>query len=82
ANNANSGGGVLPHFAEQYLIRGVGLVRDTNDIGAIVLKEVNGTPLTIRDVAEVKIGTAVRAGAVVKNGVTESVGGVVMMMRG
>ncbi|MFX7854088.1 efflux RND transporter permease subunit, partial [Acinetobacter baumannii] len=36
----------------------------------------------IRDVAEVKIGTAVRAGAVVKNGVTESVGGVVMMMRG
>lgn len=82
ANNANSGGGVLPHFAEQYLIRGVGLVRDTNDIGAIVLKEVNGTPLNIRDVAEVKIGTAVRAGAVVKNGVTESVGGVVMMMRG
>lgn len=82
ANNANSGGGVLPHFAEQYLIRGVGLVRDINDIGAIVLKEVGGTPLTLRDVAEVKIGTAARAGAVVKNGVTESVGGVVMMMRG
>ncbi len=82
ANNANSGGGVLPQFAEQYLIRGVGLVRDINDIGAIVLKEVGGTPLTVRDVAEVKIGTAVRAGAVVKNGVTESVGGVVMMMRG
>jgi len=81
ANNANSGGGVLPHYAEQYLIRGVGLVRDVADIEAIVLKEHQGTPVYIRDVAQVKIGTAVRVGSVIKNGVTESVGGVVMMMR-
>ncbi len=80
-NNANSGGGVLPHYAEQYLIRGVGLIRGLDDIGAIVLKEVGGTPVYVRDVAEVRIGTAVRAGAVVKDGVTESVGGVVMMIR-
>jgi cobalt-zinc-cadmium resistance protein CzcA len=80
-NNANAGGGVLPHYAEQYLIRGVGLIRSLDDIGAIVLKEVGGTPIYLRDVAEVKIGTAVRAGTVVKNGVTESVGGVVMMIR-
>ncbi|MBL8487673.1 MAG: efflux RND transporter permease subunit [Rhodocyclaceae bacterium] len=80
-NNANSGGGVLPHYAEQYLIRGVGLIRGVEDIGAIVLKEVGGIPVYVRDVAEVKLGTAVRAGAVVKNGVTESVGGVVMMIR-
>ena len=80
-NNSNSGGGVLPHYAEQYLIRGVGLIRSVEDIGAIVLKEVGGTPVYVRDVAEVKIGTGVRAGAVVKNGVTESVGGIVMMIR-
>lgn len=80
-NNANSGGGVLPRFAEQYLIRGVGLIKNLDDVGAIVLKEVDGTPVYVRDVAEVKIGTGVRAGAVVKNGVTESVGGVVMMIR-
>jgi len=80
-NNANSGGGVLPHFAEQYLIRGVGLIKSLDDVGAIVLKEVGGTPVYVRDVAEVKIGTGVRAGAVVKDGVTESVGGVVMMIR-
>ncbi|MBI5861341.1 MAG: efflux RND transporter permease subunit [Rhodocyclales bacterium] len=80
-NNANSGGGVLPHYAEQYLIRGVGLIRNLDDIGAIVLKEVGGTPVYMRDVAEVTLGTATRAGAVVKNGVTESVGGVVMMIR-
>ncbi len=82
SNNANSGGGVLPHYAEQYLIRGVGLVKTLDDIGAIVLKSVEGTPVHVRDVAEVKIGSAVRVGSVVKNGVTESVGGVVMMMRG
>ncbi|MEO8296836.1 MAG: CusA/CzcA family heavy metal efflux RND transporter [Burkholderiales bacterium] len=80
-NNANSGGGVLPHYAEQFLIRGIGLVQTVGDIGSIVLKAFEGTPVMIRDVAEVKIGTAVRVGSVVKNGTTESVGGVVMMMR-
>jgi cobalt-zinc-cadmium resistance protein CzcA len=81
-NNANSGGGVLPHYAEQYLIRGVGLIDNVEDIGNIVLKEQNSVPIHMHDVAEVKIGHEVRAGAVVKNGYTESVGGVVMMLRG
>ena len=81
ANNANSGGGVLPRDAEQYLIRGIGLAKGVDDIGMIVLKEFQGTPVYIRDVADVTQGTAVRVGAVVKNGVTETVGGVVMMMR-
>ena len=81
ANNANSGGGVLPRDAEQYLIRGIGLAKGVDDIGMIVLKEFQGTPVYIRDVADVTQGTAVRVGAVVKNGVTETVGGIVMMMR-
>ncbi|MBO4122788.1 efflux RND transporter permease subunit [Cupriavidus gilardii] len=81
-NNANSGGGVLPHYAEQYLIRGVGLARGVEDLQSIVLKEVNGTPVYLRDVAEVTIGHEVRQGALIKNGQTESVGGIVMMMRG
>jgi len=81
-NNANSGGGVLPHYAEQYLIRGVGLIRDVADIGNIVLKEAHSVPIHIHDVAEVKIGHEVRVGAVIKNGYTESVGGIVMMLRG
>jgi cobalt-zinc-cadmium resistance protein CzcA len=81
-NNANSSGGVLPQFAEQYLIRGLGLIRDMDDIKNIVLKESGGVPVTMRDVAEVQIGHEVRAGALLKNGVTESVGGVVMMLRG
>jgi cobalt-zinc-cadmium resistance protein CzcA len=80
-NNANSGGGVLPHYAEQYLIRGVGLIKDVEDIRSIVLKEQDGVPVLVRDVAEITIGNEVRYGALIKNGETESVGGVVMMMR-
>lgn len=81
-NNANSGGGILPHYAEQYLIRGVGLVQTLDDIRNIVLKEQNGVPVYMRDVAEVQLGHEVRVGALAKNGDTESVGGIVMMIRG
>jgi len=81
-NNANAGGGILPSYAEQYLIRGVGLVRTLDDIRSIVLKEEGGMPVYIRDVAEVKIGSAVRVGAIIKNGESEQVAGIVMMLRG
>ncbi len=81
-NNANAGGGKLPHHAEQYLIRGLGLIENIQDIEDIVLKEVGGTPVFIRDVARVTIGNAVRYGAVIRQGITESVGGIVMMIRG
>ena len=81
-NNANAGGGVLPQYAEQYLIRGVGLVKDLEDLRVIVLREKDGVPVYVRDVAEVQIGHEVRQGAVIKNGTTEAVGGVVMMLSG
>ena len=44
-NNANSGGRILPHFAEQFLIRGIGLIRNVDDLGRIVLKEERGIPV-------------------------------------
>ena len=81
-NNANSSGGILPHYAEQYLIRGLGLINNQEDIGNIVLKEVQSVPVHISDLAEVKIGHEVRVGAVLKNGYTEAVGGIVLMLRG
>lgn len=81
-NNANSGGGQLPVYAERYLVRGVGLINKPEDIGQIVLKEVRGTPVYVRDVAEVTIGTEVRQGAIIKNGYTESVAGIIQMNRG
>lgn len=82
ANNANSGGGVLPRYAEQLIIRGQGLIRTVDDIGLIVVKEVGGTPVYVRDVAEVDVGAEVRQGAIIKNGETEAVAGIVQMIRG
>ena len=81
-NNANSSGGVLPSFAEQFLIRGTGLIGSIEDIGNIMLKEVRGTPVYVKDVAEVRFGTEVRQGALIKNGETESAGGIIQMIRG
>ena len=81
-NNANAGGGILPEHAEQYLIRSVGLIRDLDDIRNVVLKEKGATPVYVRDVAEVRFGTEVRYGAMMKNGYTEAVGGVVLMTSG
>ncbi len=81
-NNENAGGGILPQHAEQYLIRSIGLIHGIDDIRNIVLKESAGTPVYVRDVAEVRVGEEVRYGAMVKGGYTESVGGVVMMIAG
>lgn len=81
-NNANASGGILPTGSEQYLVRGVGLIRTLQDIGNIVLSEERGVPVFVRDIAEVKLGTEVRAGAVIKGGYTESASGIVLMVRG
>ena len=82
SNNANASGNILPLHYEQYLIRGVGLIRSLDDIRNIVLKEVEGVPIFVRDVADVKFGGEVRMGASIKEGYTESVTGIVMMLRG
>ena len=81
SNNENVGGNVLERGTDQYIVRGVGLIKDLIDIETIVLKSQGGTPTYIRDVAQVKIGEAVRMGASMKNG-EECVGGITMMLRG
>lgn len=81
-NNANSGGNVLERHADRSIVRGLGLIRTPGDIESIILKEVGGTPVFVRDVAEVHIGHAVRHGAVVLNGEQEVVIGTVLMLRG
>lgn len=81
-NNANASGGILPQLTEQYLIRGLGLIRTMDDIGNIVVKEQAGVPVYVRDVATVQLGSEVRQGAIIKGGYTEGVSGIVLMMRG
>jgi len=82
SNNENVGGNLLERGTDQFIVRGVGLIKDVGDIENIVLKSAGGTPTYIRDVAQVKVGEAVRMGAAMKDGKDECVGGIVMMLRG
>lgn len=68
ANNMQVGGQYLNLGAEQYLVRGLGLVGDAEEIGSIVLAERHGVPVHLRDVAEVKEAPALRFGAVTRDG--------------
>lgn len=81
-NNANAGGNILEKDEEKYIVRGIGLIHTLEDIGNIILREVHGTPVYIRDVAEVRFGHAVRHGATVLNGSREVVSALVLMLRG
>ena len=67
-NNRQVGGQFLNIGQEQYLVRGLGLVANTKEIGNIVLATREGTPIYVRDVAEVKEGPSLRSGAVIKDG--------------
>ncbi len=82
ANNQNTGGAYIEKDHNAYFIRGVGLVKTLEDVGKIVVKNVNGVPILIRDVAKVQFGSAVRYGAMTINGKEEAVGGVVLMLKG
>ena len=68
ANNRQVGGQYIDIGAEQYLVRGMGLVRDLADLGGIVVKVLDGTPVFLRDVAEISEGGAARFGAVTRDG--------------
>ncbi len=81
-NNENAGGNVLERHAERAIVRGLGLLRTVEDIESVVLKAEAGTPVFVRDVAEVRIGHAVRHGAAVLDGEREVMAGVVLMLRG
>ncbi len=80
--NANAGGNYLEQGEQQYLIRGIGLLRSPDDIGSIVLAEHAGTPLLVRDFADVTIGAVPRQGLVGRNEEDDVVTGIVLMRKG
>ncbi len=80
-NNSNVGAGYIEKRGEQYLIRAPGQVRSTEDIRNVILGNVQGVPIRIRDVAEVGIGRELRTGAATDNG-REVVLGTVFMLIG
>ena len=81
-NNANASGNFIEHASEQYIVRGLGLVKDVGDIENIIVVTRDQTPIYIRDLADVKIGAELRQGAVTMNGKGEVVAGIVMMVKG
>src|SRR5579864_3291067 len=81
-NNANSGGGFYSQGGQSYYIRGLGLVRDTADIGNIVLSTHNGIPVYVHDIAQVQMGHAVRLGQFGYMKQDEAVEGVILMRVG
>ena len=81
-NNENTGGAYIDKKPYAYFIRGVGMVSSIDDINKIVVKNQNGIPILIRDVANVQIGSSIRYGAVTKDGKGEEVSGMVMMLKG
>ncbi len=82
-NNANVGGAYIQKGAEQYLLRGLGLVENPEDIGNIVVKTgAEGVPVYVKDVGEIVEGATVRQGAVTSEGKGEIVAGIVLMLKG
>lgn len=82
SNNENTGGAYIDKKPYAYFIRGIGMVGSIDDINKIVIKNVNGVPILIRDVAKVQIGSSIRYGAITKDGKGEEVSGFVMMLKG
>jgi len=68
ANNGQVGGNFIDVGKEQFLVRGLGLVRNAEDIGRIVLRTEDGTPVYVRDVADIREAPAPRFGAVTRDG--------------
>ena len=81
-NNANFGGGFVEHASEQYTVRGLGRLSGVEDLEKIVMSSRQGTPIYLQDIAEIRIGAMPRQGAVTRDGVGESVSGMVIMLKG
>ena len=80
-SNNNVGGNVVEQSGQWTVVRGIGLIESTADVENVVIGSANGTPIYVKNVAEVKIGDAFRTGALDKDG-KEAVGGVVIARYG
>jgi len=82
ANNSNVGGGYIEKQSDQYSIRGIGLIESMEDLRNIVVKTEHGTPVYLKQIAEINYGEGLRVGAVTQDGNGEVVTGIVMMLKG
>ncbi|BCX88275.1 heavy metal efflux system protein [Methylomarinovum tepidoasis] len=82
ANNLNVGAQYLVMGGEQLIVRSVGLAKGIDDLGNIVVKTVDGRPVYLRQVADIRIGGAIRYGLQTRNGEGEVVAGMVIKLYG
>ncbi len=82
AGNRTTGAQFLELDAEQYVVRGIGLARDLEDLGDVVLKVDDGTPIRVRDIARLEIGGGVRQGLATADAAGEVVAGLVLKLYG
>ena len=81
-SNSNMGGGLLPSGEQQFVVRGVGLLKNIDDIKQVVITSNDGVPVRIGDVATVEIGYAPRLGLFQFNENADAVEGIVYLRRG
>ncbi|KUJ59544.1 heat-shock protein Hsp70 [Flavobacteriaceae bacterium CRH] len=81
-NNQNTGGAYIEKDQYAYFIRGVGMATGVKDLENVVVKNRNGSPVLVRDVAQVREGISLRYGASTKDGKGEIVCGMALMLKG
>lgn len=81
-NNQNAGGSYIEQGGDKLVVHGVGLARSATDLEQIVVAAHKGTPIYLRDVAQVRQGTAIRLGGVTRDGKGEVLEGIAVMLRG
>jgi len=81
-SNANAGGSYTEQGRQQYLIRGIGLLRSADEIGNVVVAERNGVPVLVKNIADVTIGNVPRQGIVGQDGDDDVTSGIVLMRKG
>lgn len=82
SNNESAGGSVLSRGSMSFVIRGRGALQDASEIGNIFIKTFGGTPIYVRDVADVEVDAKVPAGILSKDRKNETIEGIVLMRRG
>ncbi|MDD5578054.1 MAG: CusA/CzcA family heavy metal efflux RND transporter [Methylobacter sp.] len=82
SNNRNDGAGRLTDGEEALIVRAEGRIKTLADVSIIVVDNNNGIPITVGDIADIRIGALTRYGAVSKNGEGEAVTGLVLSLRG
>jgi len=82
ANNVNAGGSILAHGEQGFVVRGIGLVRNLDDLGNIVVAQKAGTPVLLKDLGAIHLGHQERHGVLGKDRSDDSIEGIVLMLKG